>query len=131
MRYNRWKDRERDPGANKFNEISRHITYQQLTNKHRRHHTPATNVKTQAHSANINCLAFNPFNEFLLATGSSDTTVALWDMRNMAKPMHLLERHSSEAGDGEVCERQLGTLCFVCCASIKVCYLVPRRVVCR
>lgn len=60
----------------------------------------------QAHSANINCLAFNPFSEFLLATGSSDTTVALWDMRNMGKPMHLLERHSSEVGDGEVrCRR--------------------------
>ncbi|CAN0543488.1 unnamed protein product, partial [Laminaria digitata] len=54
-----------------------------------------TNKKTscgliKAHSANINCLAFNPFNEFLLATGSSDTSVALWDMRNMGKPMHLL-----------------------------------------
>lgn len=56
----------------------------------------------QAHSANINCLAFNPFSEFLLATGSSDTTVALWDMRNMGKPMHVMERHTSEVGDGEV-----------------------------
>eukprot|EP00904_Undaria_pinnatifida_P004743 jgi/Undpi1/1426/HiC_scaffold_11.g04817.m1 len=61
-----------------------------------------TTVISEAHSANINCLAFNPFNEFLLATGSSDTTVALWDMRNMGKPMHLLERQSSEGGDGEV-----------------------------
>lgn len=61
---------------------------------------------SKAHSANINCLAFNPFSEFLLATGSSDTTVALWDMRNMGKPMHLLERHSSEAGDGEVRRRR-------------------------
>lgn len=64
------------------------------------HTTPCDRRK--AHTANINCLAFNPFSEFLLATGSSDTTVALWDMRNMGKPMHLLERHSSEVGDGEV-----------------------------
>jgi histone-binding protein RBBP4 len=37
----------------------------------------------KAHEADINSIAFNPINEFLLATGSSDKTVALWDMRNL------------------------------------------------
>lgn len=36
-----------------------------------------------AHSSDVNCLAFNPINEFVVATGSADKTVALWDMRNM------------------------------------------------
>jgi WD40 repeat protein len=35
----------------------------------------------------VNCVSFNPFNEFLLATGGSDDCVALWDMRNMTKPL--------------------------------------------
>jgi WD40 repeat protein len=29
----------------------------------------------EAHSAEVNCLAFNPFNEYVLATGSADKTV--------------------------------------------------------
>ena len=30
----------------------------------------------EAHSAEVNCLAFNPFNEFILATGSADKSVS-------------------------------------------------------
>lgn len=40
--------------------------------------------QVQAHAGEINCLSFNPFNEFLLATGSADRTVALWDSRNLS-----------------------------------------------
>ena len=29
----------------------------------------------EAHTAEVNCLAFNPFNEYVLATGSADKTV--------------------------------------------------------
>lgn len=36
-----------------------------------------------AHEGDINCVAFNPINEFVLATGSADKTVAVWDMRNL------------------------------------------------
>jgi histone-binding protein RBBP4 len=46
-----------------------------------------------AHSSDINCISFNPANEFLLATGSTDATVALWDMRNMKQKMHSFEGH--------------------------------------
>ncbi len=35
------------------------------------------------HSGEINCLAFNPLNEHLLATGSADKTVALWDRSSL------------------------------------------------
>jgi len=49
-----------------------------------------------AHSKEINCLAFNPFSEHILATGSADKTVALWDMRNLKSKLHALEGHGEE-----------------------------------
>lgn len=52
--------------------------------------------KVDAHKAEINCLSFNPFSEFILATGSADQTVALWDMRNLTQKMHSFENHSDE-----------------------------------
>mmetsp|Transcript_15759 Transcript_15759/g.30868 ORF Transcript_15759/g.30868 Transcript_15759/m.30868 type:complete len:445 (-) Transcript_15759:627-1961(-) len=38
-----------------------------------------------AHKGDVNCLAFHPMNEFLLASGSADKTVKLWDMRNIKR----------------------------------------------
>ena len=32
---------------------------------------------TEAHTAEVNCLGFNPFNEYILATGSADKTVRM------------------------------------------------------
>merc|ERR1712087_13165 len=49
-----------------------------------------------AHSKEINCVAFNPFSEFLLATGSADKTVALWDMRSLKAKLHSFEAHAEE-----------------------------------
>jgi len=49
-----------------------------------------------AHSKEINCLAFNPFSEYILATGSADKTVALWDMRSLKSKLHSFEGHSEE-----------------------------------
>ena len=51
---------------------------------------------TDAHSADINCLSFNKSDPFLLATGSSDSTVKLWDMRNMKDALHVLEGHQQD-----------------------------------
>jgi len=47
----------------------------------------------EAHKGEVNCLAFNPFSEFLLVTGSADKTVALWDLRNLKSKLHSFESH--------------------------------------
>jgi WD40 repeat protein len=49
-----------------------------------------------AHAKEINCLAFNPFSEHLLATGSADHTVALWDLRSLKSKLHSFEGHSED-----------------------------------
>jgi len=47
---------------------------------------PSSRVSgVEAHQAEVNCLAFNPFNEFVLATGSADKTVAIFDSRNLSQ----------------------------------------------
>lgn len=50
----------------------------------------------EAHLAEVNCLAFNPFNEWVLATGSADKTVALYDLRKLMKPLHTFSNHTEE-----------------------------------
>lgn len=50
-------------------------------------------TRNDAHQNFLNCLSFSPHNEFLLVTGSADHTVALWDMRNLKKSMHVFEGH--------------------------------------
>jgi histone-binding protein RBBP4 len=47
-----------------------------------------------AHTAEANCLAFNPFSEFILATGGNDHVVKLWDLRNMKESLHTFEGHT-------------------------------------
>lgn len=42
----------------------------------------------------VNYLSFNPYNEWVLATASSDTTVALFDMRKLTVPLHILSSHT-------------------------------------
>ena len=49
-----------------------------------------------AHAKEINCVAFNPFSEHILATGSADKTVALWDMRSLKSKLHSFEGHTEE-----------------------------------
>jgi len=44
----------------------------------------------------VNCLAFNPYSEYIVATGSSDKTVALWDLRNLKSKCHTFEKHGDE-----------------------------------
>ena len=42
----------------------------------------------------VNCLAFNPKNEWVLATGSADRTVALFDLRKMSRSLHTFMNHT-------------------------------------
>ncbi|CAI5439019.1 unnamed protein product [Caenorhabditis angaria] len=58
--------------------------------------TPNPAHSVDAHSAEVNCLAFNPYSEFILATGSADKTVALWDLRNLRLKLHSFESHKDE-----------------------------------
>lgn len=44
----------------------------------------------EAHKGDINSIAFNPVNEYVIATGSADKTVALWDMRNLKEYVLVL-----------------------------------------
>ncbi|ORY93041.1 WD40-repeat-containing domain protein [Syncephalastrum racemosum] len=55
---------------------------------------PVYNV--HAHEAEINCVAFCPGSEWVVATGSGDKTAALWDMRNLKRKLHELHAHSAE-----------------------------------
>lgn len=60
-------------------------------------------VAAEAHTAEVNCIAFNPHNPHVLATGSADKTVALHDWRNLSQRLHVFENHSEEVfqvGDG-------------------------------
>lgn len=50
----------------------------------------------EAHEMEVNCLAFNPKNEYLVATGSADKSVVLRDLRKLATPLHTLSNHTEE-----------------------------------
>eukprot|EP00055_Hartaetosiga_balthica_P003570 m.8261 g.8261 ORF g.8261 m.8261 type:complete len:453 (+) comp3068_c0_seq1:88-1446(+) len=50
----------------------------------------------KAHDREANCLSFNPFCEYILATGSADETVALWDLRNLKVKLHSFRSHTNE-----------------------------------
>merc|ERR1711907_252325 len=50
----------------------------------------------QAHGAEINCVCFNPRNEFTLLTGGADKMVHLWDIRNLSKKLHEFNGHTGE-----------------------------------
>ena len=46
-----------------------------------------------AHSDAINALSFNPVSEFILATGSADRSIGIWDMRNPKIKLHACIGH--------------------------------------
>ena len=53
-------------------------------------------MQAEAHDGVVNCLAFNPLNPNILATGSGDKTVAIHDWRNLSKPLHAFESRTEE-----------------------------------
>uniref|UniRef100_A0A2K5DE01 Uncharacterized protein n=1 Tax=Aotus nancymaae TaxID=37293 RepID=A0A2K5DE01_AOTNA len=62
----------------------------------RSNNTSKTSHSVDAYAAEVNCLSFNPYNEFILATGSADKTVALWSLRNLKLKLHSFESHKDE-----------------------------------
>jgi histone-binding protein RBBP4 len=61
-----------------------------------RHDARSPIYQVDAHTADVNSLSFNPYGEFLIATGSSDKTVALWDLRNLKQQLHSFASHTDE-----------------------------------
>ena len=59
----------------------------------RSNNTSKPSHSVDAHTAVVICLSFNPYSEFILATGSADKTVALWDQRNLKLKLHSFESH--------------------------------------
>ncbi|KAH7835603.1 hypothetical protein Vadar_027840 [Vaccinium darrowii] len=58
--------------------------------------TPSADKPIQsevAHQSEVNCLAFNPFNEWVVATGSTNKTVKLFDLRKISSALHTFDRH--------------------------------------
>ncbi|GAA0173884.1 hypothetical protein LIER_27394 [Lithospermum erythrorhizon] len=49
-----------------------------------------------AHEGEVQCLDFNPFNEWIVATGSSDKTVKLFDLRKFTNAVHTLQFHKDD-----------------------------------
>ncbi|KAJ0641675.1 putative transcription factor WD40-like family [Helianthus annuus] len=47
----------------------------------------------EAHQSEVNCLAFNPFHEWVVATGSTDKTVKLFDLRKFQTHLHSFDFH--------------------------------------
>ena len=55
--------------------------------------TPATQA-VDGHDDAINALSFNPASEYVLATGSADKSIGLWDLRNLKSKLHALVGHT-------------------------------------
>ena len=52
-------------------------------------------ISIMGHEAEINSIDFNPENEFLYITGSSDKTAALWDLRKPDLKLHSFIHHKN------------------------------------
>ena len=48
---------------------------------------------TDGHTDAINALSFNPASQFILATGSADKSIGIWDLRNLKIKLHALSGH--------------------------------------
>lgn len=47
----------------------------------------------QAHTDAVNAVSFNHASEYILATGSADKSIAIWDLRMLKMKLHALEGH--------------------------------------
>lgn len=56
--------------------------------------TASATQATDGHADAINALSFNPASEYVLATGSADKSIGLWDLRNLKSKLHALVGHA-------------------------------------
>ena len=56
--------------------------------------TKSTVQAVDGHTDAINALSFNPASEYVLATGSADNTIGIWDLRNLKVKLHALIGHA-------------------------------------
>lgn len=47
----------------------------------------------QGSTKEVNCVSFNPFSEWIFATGAGDNTAAIWDVRNFSTKLHSFYGH--------------------------------------
>ena len=60
----------------------------------RSNNTSKPSHTVDAHTAEVNCLSFNPYSEFILATRCANKTVALWDLRKLKLKFHSFESYN-------------------------------------
>ncbi|GBE60244.1 chromatin assembly factor 1 [Babesia ovata] len=60
--------------------------------------------------AEVNCLSFNTFNDNIVATGESDGTVCVWDIRQPKEAMLWLSHHKKSVTQVEFCPAAAGML---------------------
>uniref|UniRef100_H2YC44 Uncharacterized protein n=1 Tax=Ciona savignyi TaxID=51511 RepID=H2YC44_CIOSA len=68
--------------------------------------TSSTSHTLKGHRDNILCVKWSPKNEFLLASGSEDNRVLLWDVRQAKSVLHNLDQHN---GDSTASTAAVGT----------------------
>lgn len=56
--------------------------------------TASATQAIDGHADAINALSFNPASEYVLATGSADKSIGLWDLRNLKSKLHALVGHA-------------------------------------
>ncbi|KAI9781933.1 MAG: Histone acetyltransferase type B subunit 2 [Candelina submexicana] len=55
--------------------------------------TTKSSLLGDGHTEAINAISFNPASEYVLATGSADKSVGIWDLRNLKFKLHGLDGH--------------------------------------
>ncbi|KAI9822481.1 MAG: Histone acetyltransferase type B subunit 2 [Pycnora praestabilis] len=55
--------------------------------------TTSSTSQGSGHQDAINAISFNPASEYILATGSADKSIGIWDLRNLKYKLHALEGH--------------------------------------
>ena len=73
--------------------VSDDLTLQLLDTRQASNDKAAQVSGSDQHKGAINALAFSPSVEEVVATGSEDHTIAIWDMRNLRTKVHALEGH--------------------------------------